>query len=413
MADGISWPALTPVECHGRQLAAIDEVRQMGRCTPFETQAHPQGRPHVPVLVGGARLSARRREGVAFVLDISDRHRVRRQLTAELACADALLCEAAQETAFAHALVAVRDAPNLRPSSGGSDRPAARRPATPRRHLTHATTTPDSLTGRSRRESRSTAVGRAWPCRLTGREGRRARSWSPASRRWSLRLSTRLRPSAGACRRSASGRRARTLVRARPAPRPAARPCAQPRAWPTSQSRSRSPAPTTGRARPTPGQPARGAARHPAPRSPRVAGSAASCDPRRGLAPHPQRSSSPSRAATNSTSPSPTFNAMLPVNPSSHDDVHVAAEQPASVEVADESNRAPTRAARAPRESRSVPLPASSPIESKPTRGIRDARGQCGRRRRPSTQTAADDRDGIRRWRQRREESRRRCAWEV
>jgi hypothetical protein len=61
----------------------------------------------VPVLVGGARLSARRREGVAFVLDISDRRELGRRMAAELACADALLNAPTRDQAITDALAAV------------------------------------------------------------------------------------------------------------------------------------------------------------------------------------------------------------------------------------------------------------------------------------------------------------------
>ena len=89
--DAISWPALAPVEFHSRQLTAIQEVRATGRCAPFETDLIRTDGRRVTVLVSGARLSARRREGVAFVIDISDRRRLEERFRAELACADALL----------------------------------------------------------------------------------------------------------------------------------------------------------------------------------------------------------------------------------------------------------------------------------------------------------------------------------
>lgn len=107
VADGISWPALTPVEFHTRQLQAIEEVRDTGRCTPFEVDLIRRDGRRVPVLVGGARLSARRREGVAFVLDISDRRELGRRMAAELACADALLNAPTRDRAITDALAAV------------------------------------------------------------------------------------------------------------------------------------------------------------------------------------------------------------------------------------------------------------------------------------------------------------------
>ena len=107
VADGISWAALTPVEFHTRQLQAIEEVRANGRCTPFEVDLIRRDGRRVPVLVGGARLSARRREGVAFVLDISDRRELGRRMAAELACADALLDAPTRDQAIVDALAAV------------------------------------------------------------------------------------------------------------------------------------------------------------------------------------------------------------------------------------------------------------------------------------------------------------------
>jgi PAS domain S-box-containing protein len=89
-ADGISWPALTAIESHQRQMRALEEIREIGRCAPFEIELIRRDGERVPVLVGAARIAAERREGVAFVLDISDRKRILRRLEGELACADAL-----------------------------------------------------------------------------------------------------------------------------------------------------------------------------------------------------------------------------------------------------------------------------------------------------------------------------------
>jgi len=99
-ADGISWPALVPVELHQRQLDAIDEMKQSGRCGPIEMELIRRDGRRVQVIVGGARLSARRREGVAFVVDVSASKRTSRHLTAELAAADALLEHARPEAAI-------------------------------------------------------------------------------------------------------------------------------------------------------------------------------------------------------------------------------------------------------------------------------------------------------------------------
>ena len=69
--ESLSWASLMPIETHQRQLQALEEILQTGRCQPFETEILRPDGERVPVLVGAARLSPRRRDGVAFVLDIS------------------------------------------------------------------------------------------------------------------------------------------------------------------------------------------------------------------------------------------------------------------------------------------------------------------------------------------------------
>jgi PAS domain S-box-containing protein len=88
--DGLSWPSLTAVEFHHRQIEAVQEILASGRCRPFETELIRRDGRRVAVLVSAARLSARRREGVAFVMDISSYKATERRLSAELAAADAL-----------------------------------------------------------------------------------------------------------------------------------------------------------------------------------------------------------------------------------------------------------------------------------------------------------------------------------
>lgn len=103
-ADGISWPSLVPVEFHQRQLDAIDEMKHTGRCGPFEIELIRQDGRRVQVVAGGARLSAQRREGVAFVMDVSGVKRASRHISAELAAADALLDQVEPETAVVRIL---------------------------------------------------------------------------------------------------------------------------------------------------------------------------------------------------------------------------------------------------------------------------------------------------------------------
>jgi len=130
--DGLSWPSLTAVEFHHRQIEAVQEILAAGRCRPFETELIRRDGRRVSVLVSAARLSARRREGVAFVFDISRYKATERRLAAELAMADALY-GAAPDAACAAALAVVAqhggwssaslwtlesDAPRLRAATG-------------------------------------------------------------------------------------------------------------------------------------------------------------------------------------------------------------------------------------------------------------------------------------------------------
>jgi PAS domain S-box-containing protein len=99
--DGLSWPSLTAVEFHHRQIEAVQEILRLGRCHPFETELIRRDGRRVAVLVSAARLSARRREGVAFVMDISRYKATERRLAAELAVADALFSTPDSDAALA------------------------------------------------------------------------------------------------------------------------------------------------------------------------------------------------------------------------------------------------------------------------------------------------------------------------
>lgn len=99
VADGISWPTLIPVEAHQRQMQALEEIAVRGRCDPFEVTLLRRDGRRIPVMVGGARLSVTRREGVAFVLDMSEHRTQVGLLETELAMADVLADAASLEEA--------------------------------------------------------------------------------------------------------------------------------------------------------------------------------------------------------------------------------------------------------------------------------------------------------------------------
>lgn len=107
--DGLSWPSLTAVEFHHRQIEAVQEILAAGRCRPFETELIRRDGRRVSVLVSAARLSARRREGVAFVFDISRYKATERRLAAELALADAVSGAGTPHDACAAAVAAIAE----------------------------------------------------------------------------------------------------------------------------------------------------------------------------------------------------------------------------------------------------------------------------------------------------------------
>jgi len=71
----IHWNELTPAQYWGDDQLAIESLRRTGQCTPYEKEfLHRDGR-RIPVLIGGAFLDTSHQHGVAFVLDLTERHR--------------------------------------------------------------------------------------------------------------------------------------------------------------------------------------------------------------------------------------------------------------------------------------------------------------------------------------------------
>src|ERR1019366_8740012 len=87
----ILWPSLTPVDRQHEHVTALDEMRRNGRIRPFETELVRKDGSRVAVLASASRLSARRGEGVGFLLDISARKRTDRRLHAQIECAAMLI----------------------------------------------------------------------------------------------------------------------------------------------------------------------------------------------------------------------------------------------------------------------------------------------------------------------------------
>jgi PAS domain S-box-containing protein len=67
------WSALTPDEWSGADERAVAELRATGSCKAFEKEYFRKDGIRVPVLLGAATIGGRRDQGVAFVLDLTER----------------------------------------------------------------------------------------------------------------------------------------------------------------------------------------------------------------------------------------------------------------------------------------------------------------------------------------------------
>jgi PAS domain S-box-containing protein len=68
-----TWKDLTPPQYWPADEEAMTQMKKTGACTPFEKELRHRDGHLVPILLGAARLEAINYEGVAFVVDISER----------------------------------------------------------------------------------------------------------------------------------------------------------------------------------------------------------------------------------------------------------------------------------------------------------------------------------------------------
>ncbi|CAN7379883.1 PAS domain S-box protein [Phenylobacterium sp. LjRoot225] len=109
----VSWDDLTPPEYRASDEQAVASLRATGSCGPYEREIIRKDGVRVPVLIGGAFFEGARHEGVAFVLDLTERkeaelrqkilvdelnHRVKNTLaTVQSVCAQTLRSAASPE----------------------------------------------------------------------------------------------------------------------------------------------------------------------------------------------------------------------------------------------------------------------------------------------------------------------------
>jgi PAS domain S-box-containing protein len=71
----LRWTDLTPSEWRVRDECAVAELRSTGTFQPFEKEYFRKDGSRMPVMIGGALFEESRDEGVAFVLDLTERKR--------------------------------------------------------------------------------------------------------------------------------------------------------------------------------------------------------------------------------------------------------------------------------------------------------------------------------------------------
>src|ERR1700727_3147786 len=76
----ISWADLTPPDWRNRNNARIEQQKSSGRFEPFEKEFTRKDDSRVPVLIGGATFEEGGNQGVAFVLDLTERKRAEQAL---------------------------------------------------------------------------------------------------------------------------------------------------------------------------------------------------------------------------------------------------------------------------------------------------------------------------------------------
>lgn len=117
----VRWWDMTPPEHRAISERALAEIMATGSCQPFEKEYVRKDGSRVPVLVGSARFERIKNEGVAFVLDLSERkeaekrqdlllqeldHRVKNTLATVLAISRQTLRTAESPAAFGEAFQA-------------------------------------------------------------------------------------------------------------------------------------------------------------------------------------------------------------------------------------------------------------------------------------------------------------------
>jgi PAS domain S-box-containing protein len=82
VSDRVHWTALTPSEWGDVVGRSREELMATGSCKPYEKEYFRKDGTRVPVLIGAATFGERRDQGVAFVLDLTERKQAEENLRA-------------------------------------------------------------------------------------------------------------------------------------------------------------------------------------------------------------------------------------------------------------------------------------------------------------------------------------------
>ena len=80
LSGRLRWTDLTPPEWREQDESAVAELRSIGTFHPVEKEYFRKDGSRVPVLIGGALFEQSRNDGVAFVLDLTERKRAEARL---------------------------------------------------------------------------------------------------------------------------------------------------------------------------------------------------------------------------------------------------------------------------------------------------------------------------------------------
>jgi PAS domain S-box-containing protein len=80
VSGGLRWPDLTPPEWHDLDARVVEELKMTGTAQPFEKEYFRKDGSRVPVLIGAASFEESGNEGVAFVLDLTERKQAEENL---------------------------------------------------------------------------------------------------------------------------------------------------------------------------------------------------------------------------------------------------------------------------------------------------------------------------------------------